>query len=93
MRNRYECVRLIDADLADALRQAARAAFAVLTAEVPSGAHLAELYAPATAGMQPWPADRRSLSDDGPFVELAVREVTSFDRLAALNAVRRVDLD
>ena len=93
MRARYESVGLIDADLANAFGQAARAAFAVFIAEVPGWTYLAQLHSPATAAMQLWPADRRSLSDNRPLVELAVREVTGFDRLAALDAARRTDLD
>ena len=93
MRTRYECLGLLGADLASTLGQAARAAFAVLIAEVPGRSHFAQLHAPATAGMQLWTAYGRSLRDDGPPVELAVREVAGLDRLAALDAARRLDLD
>ncbi len=93
MRTRFKCVGLFEADLADALGQAAGPAFAVLIAEVPGGTHLPQLHTSATPAMQSWPADRRSLSDNRPVLELAVREVTGFDRLAALDAARGMDLD
>jgi len=77
----------------DTPREAAKAAFAVVIAEVPGRPHVVDLYPTATDPVAPGLANDNAFGHHRAFLSLAGCELGSVPVLTALDAPGRVNLD